>query len=270
MDKTTEIVRNYYDETVETEWSRIENRPEFLLTCRMLDRYMKSGDTVLDIGGGPGRYSLYLAEKGCDVTLFDLSTENTKFAKAQAQSEGLAIKAITGDAREVDTLVEGRFDYILLMGPMYHLLEESNRVKAMESALKLLKPSGVIFVSFINLFAGVVFCMKYDPMHMTLESQADVEYIDGVIAGKSYAGDAFTKAFFIEQSKILPFMAKFPLEKLHLFGQEAVLSPCEDNIMSQPKEIVDLWLDFCEKIWEREEFLSWSEHLMYVGRKKGD
>jgi len=268
MDKTTEIVREYYDETVEYEWSRIADRPEFLLTCRMLDRYMKSGDTVLDIGGGPGRYSLYLADKGCDVTLLDLSPVNTKFALEEADRQGLSIKAIAGDAREVEKLVDGQFDYILLMGPMYHLLEESDRVKAMESALKLLKPGGVIFVSFINLFAGVVFCMKYDPKQMTLELQADMEYINGVITGESYAGDAFTKAFFIEQSEILPFMAQFPLEKLHLFGQEGVLSPCEDNIMAQPKEIVDLWLDFCEKIWEREEFLSWSEHLMYVGRKK--
>ena len=73
MDKTTKIIREHYDANVLSEWNRIANRPEFLLTCRMLDRYIKPGDSVLDIGGGPGRYSLYLAEKGCDVTLFDLS-----------------------------------------------------------------------------------------------------------------------------------------------------------------------------------------------------
>jgi len=37
--------------------------------------------------------------------------------------------------------------------------------------------------------------------------------------------------------------------------------------MSQPQEIIDQWLDLCEKVWERGELLSWSEHLMYVGRK---
>jgi len=39
------------------------------------------------------------------------------------------------------------------------------------------------------------------------------------------------------------------------------------NIMQQPKEIIDFWFDICEKLWEREDLLSWSEHIMYVGRK---
>jgi len=269
MDKTTEIVRDYYDETVEYEWSRIADRPEFLLTCRMLDRYMRSDDCVLDVGGGPGRYSLYLAEKGCDVTLFDLSAVNTKFATEQAEREGLSINVITGDAREVDKLVDGQFDYILLMGPMYHLLEESDRIKAMESALKLLKPGGVIFVAFINLFAGVTFAMKSAPEIIASTAPHHIEYLESVVAGKTFAGDGFTKAVFIEQSEILPFMEKFPLEKLHLFNQEGIIMyPCEDIILDQPKEIINLWLDLSEKMWEREELFSWAGHLMYVGRKK--
>ena len=65
----TDIVKAYYNANVSGEWNRIAGRPEFLLTCRFLNRYIKSGDKVLDIGGGPGRYSLYLAGRGCDVTL---------------------------------------------------------------------------------------------------------------------------------------------------------------------------------------------------------
>jgi len=95
MNESKKVVRDFYDSQVENEWNRIPNRPEFLLTCRMLDRYIKPGETVLDIGGGSGRYSLYLAAKGCDVTLFDLSPENTKFGADQAVREGLTIKTVT-------------------------------------------------------------------------------------------------------------------------------------------------------------------------------
>ena len=63
MDETTKIIQDFYNTSVENEWNRIENRPEFLLTCRMLNRYIKPGDKVLDVGGGPGRYSIYLAAK---------------------------------------------------------------------------------------------------------------------------------------------------------------------------------------------------------------
>jgi len=267
MDTTTKIVQDYYDGCVETEWNRIANRPEFLLTCRMLNRYIKAGDKVLDIGGGPGRYSLYLAGRGCDVTLFDLSQENTKFGAAEASRQGLSIKTITGDARAADNLAIELYDHVLLMGPMYHLLEEVDRVRAMQAAVNVLKPGGVIFVSFINLFAGVVYMMKYDQAVINSDEPYELEYNDCVQNKKSYAGDAFTKAFFAAQSEILPFMAQFPLTKLHLFGQEGILSPCEHSIMTQSQEVVDGWLDFAEKLLDREDLLSWAEHLMYVGKK---
>ena len=83
MDETTNIIRDFYNAGIDTEWSRIASRPEFLLTCRMLNRYIKPGDTILDIGGGPGRYSHYLAAKDCKVTLstFPRKTQNSQWRR---------------------------------------------------------------------------------------------------------------------------------------------------------------------------------------------
>ncbi|MDD4681114.1 MAG: class I SAM-dependent methyltransferase, partial [Clostridia bacterium] len=64
-------------------------------------------------------------------------------------SKGLNITALVGNALTADENVEGQFDHILLMGPLYHLLEESERIQAVYSALKLLKPQGIFFASFI-------------------------------------------------------------------------------------------------------------------------
>ena len=84
--ESVKLVQNYYDADVEKEWERLEKHPfEFALTCRFLDRYLHPGDRVLDIGGGPGRYSLYLAKRGCQVTLLDLSAENVEFARRKAR-----------------------------------------------------------------------------------------------------------------------------------------------------------------------------------------
>lgn len=261
----TDIVRSYYDAAVEKEWRRIDNRPEFLITSRYMSRHIRPGDRVLDIGGGPGRYSLWLADRGCEVTLLDLSSGNVRFAREKAAELGLSIEAVAGDAREADRLVEGEFDRVLLMGPLYHLLEEGDRVRAVESALRLLKPGGLFFASFITMNAGMIYGLRDDPPIVT--SEYELEFNAALIAGQSYAGPAFTQAFFIAQSEILPFMSRFPLKKLSLFGQESVLAPCEPNVMSQPPEVVNAWLDMAEPLAEREELLSWSEHLMYVGRK---
>lgn len=265
MMDVTEIIKSYYDAGVDVEWGRIENRPEFILTCRYINRYVNSGDKVLDIGGGPGRYSLWLSEKGCDVTLLDLSPQNVHFVQNKAVEQNLSLKAVVGDARTADKSIVGQFDCVLLMGPLYHLLEESDRVKAVNACLHLLKPGGVFFASFINMFAGMIYAMKIDPP--VIIDKNEHEFYKAVLEGRSFAGEAFTQAFFIQQREVLPFMAQFPLEKLHLFGQESITSPCESNIMSQPESIVEAWLDISEKLAEREDLLSWAEHLMYVGRK---
>ena len=266
MAEVTEIVRTYYDAGVETVWARIEIRPEFLITCRYIERYVKAGDRVLDIGGGPGRYSLWLAGKGCDMTLLDLSPENVRFAQQKAAERGLPLTALTGDARRADEAAAGLFDCVLLMGPLYHLLAKSERVAAVKASLRLLKPGGVFFASFINMFAGMIYAMKLRPELILAE--AEQVFYEAVLAKRSFAGEAFTQAFFIDQREVLPFMAQFPLEKLHFFGQEGITSPCEGNIMGQPEPIVTAWLDMAEKLAEREDLLSWAEHLMYVGRKR--
>ena len=224
MSDNIKIVQEHYDANVLKEWNRIADRPEFLLTCRMLDRYIKPGNKVLDIGGGPGRYTFYLAEKGCDMTLFDLSPGNIKFAEEKSVELNLPAKTVCGDARIADKLVNGQFKYVLLMGPMFHLLEETDRITAVNAALNLLESDGVIFISFINAFAaGMVYYMKFAPDAITWKIEKS--YIDKVIAKESFRGDkdnTFTRVYLHDQHEILPFMSQFPLEKLHLFGQESI------------------------------------------------
>lgn len=268
QDDNINIIRNHYDSAVEKEWGRLSrHRIEFEITKRFLQKYINPGDRVLDIGGGPGRYSIWLSGMGCDVTLFDLSPENTRFAAAKAAEAGLTIKTVCGDARRVDnSFGDGEaFDHVLLMGPMYHLLEESCRTAAMESALRLLKPGGIIFVSFISLFAGLSYFMKNGPEIILEESEA--EYLDCCLHGRDYAGDGFTKVIFINPDNIIPFMSRFPIEKLHLFGQEGIASPAEINIMASGEESIEKWIDISYELCEKPGFLTFPEHLMYVGRK---
>lgn len=260
------MVRDFYNQDVEHEWERLQkHRAEFEITTKFMDRYIKKGDKVLDVSGGPGRYSLYFAHKGCDVTLVDLSPINVEFALQKAKEQGVCFKALAGDACEVDSLIDGEYDHVFLMGALYHLQEEKDRVKAVNACLKLLKPGRNIYVSFISSVAGMIYLMKNTPELILDESQE--QFIDNFIQNDDFTGVGFTSNHFINSKNVLPFMEQFQLEKLHLFSQEGIMAPCENKIMEQSEEVIKKWIDTSYKICEKEELLGYAEHLMYIGTK---
>lgn len=263
-------VRQYYDENTEKEWERLERHPfEFVFTTYMMDRYIHSGDSILDIGGGPGRYAIHYARKGCQVTLVDLSAGNIAFARGKAAEYGVDFPMITGNCLELDDMELGMFDHVFLMGPLYHLKDRADRVKAVELALRHLKPNGVFYCSFILDFAGLIYDMKNGPGFLVedVANQSVAKLLDSIVNRTEYTGPAFTSAYFINQKQIEPFMREFNLEKLHLFGQEGILALNENQVLTFPKDEYALWLETAKQLLELPEFLAFSEHAMYVGRK---
>ena len=120
MDNSIKTVKAFYDQASEEEWGRMDrNFFEFEVTKAYLRKYIKPGDRVLDVGGGPGRYSFWLMEQGAKSTLVDLSDGNIALARKIAAERGVDLETIQGDARFVDRYTEGLYDHVLLMGPLY-------------------------------------------------------------------------------------------------------------------------------------------------------
>ena len=269
MSKDFETVREFYDQGAEYEWARLEQHPfEFLLTTWMMDKYIRPGDSVLDIGGGPGRYSIYFAKKGCAVTLAELSGGNVALAKQKAAEAGVTLAAHAVNCLELEELDLGQFDHVFLMGPLYHLLDEADRVRAVEIALRHLKPGGKLYVSFILLFANIIYYLQNrGALAEEWGNPAAAAVKDAVVSGQDWGGGAFTTAYFYHQRSILPFMERFGLEKLHFFGQEGFLAPNYRDILARDQAEIDQWIELAKKYIELPELLAYSEHAMYIGRK---
>lgn len=129
-------VETFYDGYVEKEWNRMERHPlEFALTKKAILQYLPERCRILDIGGGPGRYSLYLTEHGYNVTLLDLSSQNVAFARKKSLERSIELDDyIQGNALDLGQFGDASFDAVLLMGPLYHLPLESDRAQACKEA----------------------------------------------------------------------------------------------------------------------------------------
>lgn len=137
---------------------------EFALTMRALKRHLSPGSAILDVGGGPGRYAISLAEQGHRVSLLDLAPANLAFAREKAAQRGVTLDGFHhGNALDLSAWEAERFDAVLLMGPLYHLLDSADRERAVREALRVLKPGGLLAATVILRYAPLRDLAAYEP-----------------------------------------------------------------------------------------------------------
>ncbi len=268
MREESEAIRVHYDADPQKEWDRLKVRTPYekYITIHMMDRYLRPGGTILDIGGGPGHYAVHYARQGHAVTLLDLSGENVRFAKRKARQYGVRITALQGDALDLSRFPDESFDAVFLMGPLYHLMEEESRLRAIREARRVLKTGGCLFASFILMFGGVIYGLR-ELREMILRPQ-EQPLFDVAARGESLAFRAFTYAWMTTVRDAKALMAAVPgLRTETVFGQESILSPYRIALSQSPRKIRLAWYDYALRYCDREEYLTHTEHLMIVSRK---
>jgi SAM-dependent methyltransferase len=144
-------IESYYERGEERErlTRSARGRLEFARTQDLLRRKLPGeGLDVLDVGGATGIHSKWLAEDGHRVTLIDPVASQVKIA-----SELPGVTAVVGDARELPW-DDASFDAVLLMGPLYHLMDREHRVQAIAEARRCARPGGIVAAATINRTAG--------------------------------------------------------------------------------------------------------------------
>jgi ubiquinone/menaquinone biosynthesis C-methylase UbiE len=151
-------VDKYYQKGMESErLSGVLGELERLRTQAILARNLPPAPSaILDVGGAAGVYAFPLAGQGYRVHLIDPVELHLQQARDHAAKSGVALESITrGDARNLD-FPSACADAVLLLGPLYHLAEYADRLRALREARRVLAPHGVLFAAAISRFASLI------------------------------------------------------------------------------------------------------------------
>ena len=133
-----------------------EPRLELTRTLELLDRFLPSAPArLIDVGGGPGAYAGIWARRGYDVHLYDLLELHVQQAQQAAHTQPEhPFTAAVADARSIPE-PDASADVVVLLGPLYHLTEQTQRASALLEARRILKPGGVVAAVGISRFAAL-------------------------------------------------------------------------------------------------------------------
>ena len=156
--KDVRDVVDYYDNGGEIDrLSQDPYRLECIRTQELISRHLTSRPLrVADVGGGAGFYAFWLAEMGHEVHLIDISPRNVSAAHRLNENRSSRLASIQiGDARKM-SFKDSSVDMVLSLGPLYHLIEREERLRAIRESHRILKKGGLIFCATISRYASVL------------------------------------------------------------------------------------------------------------------
>lgn len=273
-----ETVRRYYAAFDEKEWSRLAEQSgviEFAVTTHALQTYLPKAGRILDLGGGPGRYSIWLAARGYQVVLADLSPNLLEIARKKIIEAGVQAHMediVVADACDLGRYADNAFDAILCLGPFYHLTEASDRERAATELVRVLRPGGVAFVAFMPIynFLRRTLALADERQHL-----GQPEFVDQLMQAGVFWNDVpgrFSAGYGVRPEEIAPFWEQRGLNTVALLADtsfaatnardlEALAQSDAEAYARVMKLIVDTASD--PSLWGT------SVHLVYVGRKSG-
>ncbi len=230
---------------------------EFITTVKYIDEFLKPGMKILDLGAGTGRYSLYFAQKGYEVTAVELVEKHAQ-AIEQVKTQEMNLNVIQGNAAEIlANFKDNSFDVVLCFGPLYHLEGESERQHCVDEIKRVCKPDGNMYFAFIN-----------NDMVITTETMCyDLKYLEGETYNhETFKVNDFPFVFYTVQGarELLHKSELYIIKEIASDGMSELL---QYKINSMSDETYGQWVNYHFYTCEKPEFLGTSNHLLYIAKK---
>jgi ubiquinone/menaquinone biosynthesis C-methylase UbiE len=238
--------------------SRAHGVLERVRTQELLERFLPDPPArVLDVGGGTGIHAEWLAERGYDVHVIDPVEVHVDRAGRLA-----GVTASVGDARSLSQ-ADGGEDAVLLLGPLYHLRERDERIRALGEARRVARPGAPVVGAGISRYATLMdigsdgrLTERVEPFVRHLHETG--EFRGGVVG--------FTSAYFHLPGELARELADAGLREVRVFGVEGPAGPTLRALgMADLDARLDAAVRAARMVERDPHLIAASGHLLAVG-----
>jgi ubiquinone/menaquinone biosynthesis C-methylase UbiE len=174
----------FFDELGNREWTRFEDGrtpPQSVAVhLRELRRFVEEGDRVLDVGAGPGRFTIELARLGAEIVVADISEGQLELNRRRVEEAGLderVAERVVADVADLSRFPDGSFDVsVCFGGPLSYLVDRAD--EGMAELVRVTKPGGHVLLSVMSLVGAVV---HYAPMLLDLARRDGIEQNEAIV-----------------------------------------------------------------------------------------
>jgi SAM-dependent methyltransferase len=265
-------IREYYDRAPEE--SRLQIGPFRLEEFRSRELILRHAPeppaVVLDVGGAAGAYAFWLAELGYDVRLFDAVPRLVDVALERNRQVAQKLTSCSvADARALPEDDESA-EMVLMLGPLYHLVDAHERHAALIEALRVLRPGGVLIAAGISRWGstldGLAREILRDPEFARIVER---DLLDGHHQNPTGQLDYFTTAYFHRPEDLRNEIIDAGFEPVGLYGVEGpgwILPDIVERWNDQERR--EILLQVARALESEPDVMGCSAHLLVVGWKQ--
>jgi ubiquinone/menaquinone biosynthesis C-methylase UbiE len=257
-------------EKYENENDRINRSSlEFIRTKEIISRFIPENPIkIIDLCGASGHYSYWLAKKGHEVHLRDLSQRHIDEAKNNEKIYNVSLASIDrGDARSIKCENEA-FDMVLLMGALYHLQEREDRLQCLKEVYRILKEGGIAVFAYICRHASMLDGFKRgfinDPLFQKI---MDTDIRTGRHNNPENKENYFTNAYFHTTEDIYSELLQANFCNILLYAVEGFGGLIENEEYLKDNEKLKKLLHYIRLTEQNMEMIGISDHKLVICKK---
>ena len=260
-EKVINSITDYYNQYDED--GRLKRRcgqVEYITTNKYIHKYLKPDNKIIEIGAGTGAYSIPLAKEGYDVTSIELVKHNLDILRSKI-TDDMKINALEGNALDLSKFDDESFDITLLLGPMYHLFNKEDKLKALSEAKRITKEGGYIFVSYCMNEATIIqYVFGCNKLHEVM----DLKMITDDWHCISEEKDLFEM---IRLEEIDELNKEVDLKRIKIVATDGASHYMKEFLEEMDKKTFKQWVNYHLSTCERMDLIGASNHTLDILKK---